>query len=146
MIISIIFSTTLKTSVYSTTLTPYLHDSQALVGYVHSYLLCLSRNLNFISRLCTGYKVFCFLEFMNIKDLGWNIGQSSKVCQGSLVFLKWAFRLNYVFKKCAVCIRFSILVRGHWATLKSLIDEQTGINKQSWKKVSPCSLSYKIDL
>ena len=48
------------------TLTPYLHDSQALVGYVHSYLLCLSRNLNFISRLCTGYKVFCFLEFMNI--------------------------------------------------------------------------------
>ena len=27
-------------------------------------------------------------------------------------------------------------------TLKSLIEEQTGINEQAWKKAAPCLLSY----
>ena len=27
-------------------------------------------------------------------------------------------------------------------TLKSLIEEQTGINEQAWKKVAPCLLIY----
>ena len=33
----------------------------------------------------------------------------------------------------------------HMTTLKSLIDEQIGINKQAWKKVPPRSLIYKVN-
>ena len=31
-----------------------------------------------------------------------------------------------------------------FCTLKSLIDEQTGLNKQAWKKVPPCLLIYYL--
>ena len=34
--------------------------------------------------------------------------------------------------QCQVCV----------TTLKSLIDKQTGINEQAWKKVPPCLLIY----
>ena len=34
------------------------------------------------------------------------------------------------------------IVQQNLPTLKSLIEKQTGINEQAWKKVAPCLLIY----
>ena len=55
------------------------------------------------------YWVQSFLFFRIYEYLGPWLKYWVKYVRGGLFFIKWAFRLNYVFKKCAVCIRFSTL-------------------------------------
>ena len=61
-------------------------------------------------------------------------------------------QLIFFFKKCPLGEEmggfFIILKKSHQdlsnegSTLKSLIEEQTRINEQAWKKVTPCLLIY----
>ena len=55
------------------------------------------------------------------------------------------FTLNYIFSSrtpVAKALKVVIMSVSQSVTLKSLIQEQTGINEQAWKKVPPCLLIY----
>ena len=70
-----------------------------------------------------------------------SIVQKVEVIQTSLIdILKMMFNyLNEWKVKTELIVYCANL---HISTLKSLIEEQTGINKQAWKKVLPCLLIY----
>ena len=65
-----------------------------------------------------------------------------------IILLKMAYlKVPIMIANLTVSIKICIDNSSSWpgakkSTLKSLIDEQTGINEQGWKKVPPCLLIY----